>query len=197
MDLFSKKARPTSFYPITFAYICNMQIHKMRHFKFLILLFAMLTAACEKAYIPSDDQQTNGGNTDDEWHETWETDSTENRCLTVAEAIEAETGRVISVRGYIVGSTSRSMRNAKYLPPFESKTALILSDYKLTECEGFYEDELLPVRIGDFNQYLDALNLVDNPQHFEKLTVITGIKDMYLGQPGIKLILWCDLLEQQ
>lgn len=168
----------------------------MKTIKPLLLALTALIAACEKISIPDDGRQPQTEKTDDyDWKETFDIDSTEQRCLTVSEAIETDIGTVITVRGYIVGSTRRNMRNAKFLPPFDGKSAIILSDLKLTECEGFYMDELLPVCINDFTQHQDRLNLVDNPQLFERQITITGMKAIYLGQPGIKPLIWHDLTE--
>lgn len=155
-----------------------------------ILLCTAATAGCEKFTLPDDvngNSASNGKNDGPE--DDVEIENPDDRCLTVAEALKAEDDKVIIVRGYIVGATERSMKNAIYKPPFTGKSALIIADRRLTDTDGFYEDELLPARINDYEPYKDALNLVDHPNFWNKEVILCGVTGTYFGQPGITEIL--------
>lgn len=85
-----------------------------------------LTAACEKNVFDE------GSKPDEEQPRpdkgVINKDTAQIDYMTVAEAQEATVGEVICVRGYIVASCTRSMRNADFTEPFEGSTAIILAD---------------------------------------------------------------------
>ena len=96
---------------------------------------------CEKAVFVTSDttdesQQSTG-------KDIINKDTTEISYLTVAEAQEATIGEVICVKGYIVASCTRSMKNADFMEPFEGSTAIILADEPVDlEYFQFESDEL-------------------------------------------------------
>ena len=136
-----------------------------------------------------------GNDTGTGWNDEIVPDTVFKGFLTVEEAATAEVGSLINVRGYIVGSTSRNIYNAIVRPPFESRTSLILADKRLTEVEAFYEDDLFPVRLTDYKDTQRALNLVDNPEHWNKRVYIFGQKCSYMGMPGLEKIMKYEFIE--
>ncbi len=141
---------------------------------------------CEKVTLPYEDG-TAGTETgkDNETGDNTGTEEHPKRYLTVAEAIEADDGEEIWVRGFVVGSTEKSMANAIFAPPFEGKSAWIIADRRLAIGDSFYDDELFPVYFKKSNMYQAAFNLVDNPGYWSQEVVIYGIKGQYLRQSGM------------
>lgn len=162
----------------------------------LVMICTAAITGCEKVTIPYEDGSPAGSNgSSDGPEDAVEIEEHPEETLTVAEAIEADEGTQIKVRGFIVGATERSMAKAIYKPPFEGKTAIILADRILSEGDGFYEDELLPVYIACFAPYKKALNLVDNPEYWNKEFVVCGIKGQCFGQPGLKEVLYFEFTD--
>lgn len=160
----------------------------------LVLLAATLIYGGEKSDRNEEDSDT-GNDTGTGWNDEIVPDTVFKGFLTVEEAAPAEVGSLINVRGYIVGSTSRNIYNAIVRPPFESRTSLILADKRLTEVEAFYEDDLFPVRLTDYKDTQRALNLVDNPEHWNKRVYIFGQKCSYMGMPGLEKIMKYEFIE--
>lgn len=161
------------------------------------ILAAALMVGCEKFDPNEFANNTNSTENDEgtEWGDEIIPEPTGTNLITVAEAIEAPLDSFIYVQGYIIGSTLRSMKNAIYKPPFESRSSLILSDVPFKESQGFYDDEFLPVRLTDFPDYQRALNLVDHPEHWNKRVNIYAMKCTYLGVPGLKIIEMYEFVE--
>lgn len=100
-------------------------------------------------------------------------------------------GEVICVRGYIVASCTRSMRNADFTEPFEGSTAIILADEPadLDDFKYLTDEHLFPVCLTEYKDVRAALNLVDNPQLWNRLVYISGVKSRYMSMPGLKKVL--------
>lgn len=150
---------------------------------------------CEKAVFVTSDttdesQQSTG-------KDIINKDTTEINYLTVAEAQEATIGEVICVKGYIVASCTRSMKNADFMEPFEGSTAIILADEPVDlEYFQFESDEhLFPVCLTDYKDVRAALNLEDNPSLWNKQIFITGVKSRYMSCPGLKKVLQYQVAE--
>lgn len=148
-----------------------------------------LTAACEK------DVFDEGSKPDEEQPRpdkgVINKDTAQIDYMTVAEAQEATVGEVICVRGYIVASCTRSMRNADFTEPFEGSTAIILAD-EPTDLDDFKyltDEHLFPVCLTEYKDVRAALNLVDNPQLWNRLVYISGVKSRYMSMPGLKKVL--------
>lgn len=106
-------------------------------------------------------------------------DGNDSDVLTVAQGINANLYDIIKVKGYIVGTTSKSMDNAKFENIHENYTAILLADEPGTTDKKL----LLPVETPTNlrNQLAEyGVNLKD------MLVIAIGTKDTYLGQPGIK-----------
>lgn len=157
----------------------------------IMILCMILLSGCEKGYTwedePNTDETESSGNSSGR-DDTVVTDSMAGEFLTVAEAISAEQDEMIWVRGYIIGSTSRSIKNALYEPPFESRSSLLLADTRLAECDVLYVDELFPVCLTDYKRIQNELNLVDHPELWNRRIYIRGQKSTYMGMPGLRRI---------
>lgn len=129
------------------------------------------------------------------WHDSITVEQLPGGYLTIAEAAEVPVGEFFCIRGYILGSASRSLYNSIMAPPFESRSSLILADriFKAGDTPGeydpFYEDDLFPVSLNDYSDTKRALNLVDNPGHWHRIIYIYGRKTRYMGVPGMDTIL--------
>ena len=99
--------------------------------------------------------------------------------LTVAQGIKANLYDIIKVKGYIVGTTSKSMDNAKFENIHEDYTAILLAD----EPGATDKKQLLPVETPPNLRK----QLAEYGANLKNMLVIAiGTKDTYLGQPGIK-----------
>ena len=158
---------------------------------FLVGIF--FVASCQKTIETEEDapkDDTEEENDDDWWQEHVEVDSAKvDNVLTVAEAIEAEYGEEIIVKGYIVGAAKGSRLYSEYAPPFHSSTSIILADKQISDDVEFYDDELFPVCLTDYKRAREDLNLVDHPEYHNKIVYIFGIKKTYMNMPGIKNVI--------
>lgn len=99
--------------------------------------------------------------------------------LSVAQGIKANLYDIIKVKGYIVGTTSKSMDNAKFENIHEDYTAILLAD----EPGATDKKQLLPVETPPSLRK----QLAEYGANLKNMVVIAiGTKDTYLGQPGIK-----------
>jgi len=99
--------------------------------------------------------------------------------LSVAQGIKANLYDIIKVKGYIVGTTSKSMDNAKFENIHEDYTAILLAD----EAGATDKKQLLPVETPP-NLRKQLAEYGANLKNM--LVIVIGTKDTYLGQPGIK-----------
>ena len=149
----------------------------------LLLLATVLLTSCEKDIASDDDK---GKDKPVETIIGTEDDAPENYS-TVAEAIEAEMGSYLCVKGYIVASTQRSIKNADFEAPFEGSTAIVLADMKADDDTEYDYDKVMPVCLTDCSKTIrNALNLVDNPGNWNCVVYIYGYKARYLSMPGLK-----------
>ena len=163
--------------------------------KALFLPMLLALAGCEKYAFEEGGtadgtQQTGGAYAISE-------DTAQIDYLTVAQAQRADIGQAICVRGYIVASTTRSMKNADFMEPFEGSTAIILADEPVDlEYFQYYTDEhLFPVCLTDYKDVRAALNLEDNPSLWNKQIFIMGVKSRYMSCPGLKKVLQYQVAE--
>lgn len=87
-------------------------------------------------------------------------------------------GVEVYVRGYIVGSCQRSIKNADFEAPFEGHTALLLADRR-DEREKVVAIHL---KTGAMRS---ALNLEDHPENQGKALRVRGKQGSYLGTVGM------------
>ena len=115
-------------------------------------------------------------------------ESQKDNALTVAEAIEAEEGSYICVKGYLVAATQRSIKNADFEKPFSGSSAIVLADKQVEE-NTEYPTELFPICLTDCSKSIrNALNLEDNPDNHNHLIYIYGVREKYMSMPGMKKV---------
>ena len=123
------------------------------------------------------------------------TDEIKSSALTVAQAIEEEPGKWITVKGYIVAAAESSIKNADYHNPFAGKTAILLADEPSDGTDEQIFDALMPISLSDAAKGISAsYNLQDNPNYWNSFVYIRGIRKSYLSAPGIKEVtnFWID-----
>lgn len=163
---------------------------------FLIVSVCLLaTMGCEKNYYyygdePSEvDDNSNKGTTDDDSNDKTDDNSgyTQGVVLTVAEAQEVADETDIFVTGYVVGSCTKSMKNAVFCEPFAGTTAIILADepVDINNLPSYSDPCLFPVCISTYDYIRDELNLEDNPQLWNTRITVSGIKKKYMGRAGL------------
>jgi len=142
------------------------------------------------------DAQPNGENSDN-GESVISDDNTETingeRVYTVSEALgnSGLLDHLIWVKGYIVASAKRSMGSMDFEEPFDSSSAIILSDEKATpdNIQSFRDnpEKLMPVVLkADFADAKSAANLQDHPENWNKLVYIFGdFGETSVGQTGI------------
>ena len=162
-------------------------LDKMQIFRlfFSFFLFFVL-CSCEKE-LTNDNQTVSSS---DEL-----TDEIKSSALTVAQAIEEEPGKWITVKGYIVAAAESSIKNADYHNPFAGKTAILLADEPSDGTDEQIFDALMPISLSDAAKGISAsYNLQDNPNYWNSFVYIRGIRKSYLSAPGIKEVtnFWID-----
>ena len=162
-------------------------LDKMQIFRlfFSFFLFFVL-CSCEK-------ELTNNNQTVSSSDEL--TDEIKSSALTVAQAIEEEPGKWITVKGYIVAAAESSIKNADYHNPFAGKTAILLADEPSDGTDEQIFDALMPISLSDAAKGISAsYNLQDNPNYWNSFVYIRGIRKSYLSAPGIKEVtnFWID-----
>lgn len=162
---------------------------------FIVLTCLLVTMGCEKNYYyygddssevddDNDDETTKNDSNDDS-----DDDSgyTQGVVLTVAEAQEVTDGTDILVKGYVIGSCTKSMKNAVFCAPFAGTTAIILADDPVdaNDLPSYSDPCLFPVCISTYDYIRDELNLEGNPQLWNTRITVSGIKNKYLGRAGL------------
>jgi hypothetical protein len=107
--------------------------------------------------------------------------SVKSRALTLEDLPGMIGSEDVWVKGYIAGG-DLSSSGATYVPPFTSRSNLMISDRQSANSrEGCASVELKSGKIRD------SLNLVDFPENLGKLVYVKGkIVEAYFGLPGIK-----------
>ena len=103
---------------------------------------------------------------------------TSGSVFTVSQFINYTLTGEIYVKGYIVGSCQRSIKNADFEEPFEGHTAILLAD-RVDE-----QEEVIAVH-PKTGTVRTALNLEDHPENCGKTLKIKGTQGTYLGTAGM------------
>lgn len=162
-----------------------------------IVLLALTLFSCEKAIEEetneakqeqTDDDSDDDNNTDDddsetsESEETGDSDTDKDHVYTVTEFISSDYWGQVFVKGYIVGTCYQNKDNANFTPPFSNTTALLLADEK-----GEKDiNKVIAINIGSKSSKERAMmNLKDNPDNYGRMIKVYGVRNIYLGLPGI------------
>ena len=89
--------------------------------------------------------------------------------------------KAVWVQGYIVGACKRSIKQAEWEPPFSYNTAILLADSP----EETDPDKVISIQMVN-KQMKENIALDSNPQNYGRQIAFLGIKQKYLGIPGIK-----------
>ena len=151
----------------------------MKFDKLFFMLLAMLClSGCSKTVLPSDDDQ--GEETGKHVPSTSPDD--EQKVYSVEEFLNGEFGnRYVWVHGYIVGACKRSIKQAEWEPPFTANSAVLLAD------SPDETDATNVISIQMVNKQMKTEIALDaNPQNYGRHIAFCGVKQKYLGIPGMK-----------
>ena len=150
-----------------------MKIYKL----FSLLFTAVLLFSCGKTILPSDDD-----NEDETEKHSPSHSPNEAKIYTVSEFIKGDFGNnEVWVHGYIVGACKRSIKQAEWEAPFTYDSAILLAD----DPEESNPEKVISIQMVN-KQMKEAIGLAANPQNYGKHIAFFGIKQKYLGIPGMK-----------
>lgn len=147
------------------------------------LLPLLLMSACEKIELP---QADNDGNVDEEIPLPPDNDE---EILTVLQALAADEGDYVMMRGYIIGyinGTSLSEKNVVLgLPTEKPNTNMLIADSP----DETDLAKMMPVGLPESYsgmQVREDLNLFDNPSFLHRQILIQGFIATYFRRMGFK-----------
>lgn len=150
---------------------------KLKQFVFLLLV-VFCFSDCSKTVLPSDDEpeEETGKHAPPSLSDDGQT------VYSVAEFINGDFGeRYVWVSGYIVGACKRSIKQAEWEPPFSYDSAILLAD---SPDESDPENVISIQMVG--KQMKEEIALASNPQNYGRAIAFYGVKQKYLGIPGMK-----------
>lgn len=165
---------------------------------FLLLMLQFIFCNCEKPVYEEEKKTTQGssdkgndtGNDNGGWendpnNNTGGTDWQDTDTMSVNDFYSAEIGKVVWVKGFIVGcATSSNGYKYELTQPFTCETAILLADK--TDEKNY--SHTMAIQLKNGSQIRKDLNLVSNPQNYGKRVVAFGVKEKYLKLPGMKTI---------
>lgn len=157
-----------------------------------VLLFAgMLAVSCTKS-LGGDEEESEPPKEQPEETLSSQPYKETGSCLTVGQAIDAKLEEDVWVKGYIVGTTARSMSNANYQPPFTDNGYVLLADARTTDAgwKSLFKEDILVVRLNDYIEAQRAINLVDHPENYNRKIIIYGVKSVIFRQAAIGPLLY-------
>lgn len=150
-----------------------------------ILIACALCAltSCEKAILPEEEKSKNTEKTDtiNTNNPSGGTDE-KTDYISVDSAIALPNNTYVKMKGYIVGSCSRSINNAIFTVPTDYSQSILMAD-RMTETSP---DHLIAVKLTDRTNARRDLNLLDNNVNLHKRVIITAMRVNYLGIAGVK-----------
>lgn len=159
----------------------------MKHiFAGCLLLSIVFLSACEKSLVNDDGNGSNGNNSTS----SVLSDDTKTNALPISQAQEAEAGTQIWVKGYLTGSTERSMSNACYAPEFKGTSAVVLGKQVIdAEHYMYLSSDVFPICLTDASKGIrESYNLVSNPDKWKSFVYVRGTRTTYLGLPGLNKV---------
>ena len=142
---------------------------------FLVVIFPF---SCGKTILPSDDEHRK----ETEKHSPNQSPDDHSQIYTVEEFINGNFGNnEVWVHGYIVGACKRSIKQAEWEPPFTYDAAILLADSP----EETDPENVISIQMVN-KQMKEEIALGSNPQNHGKHIAFFGLKQKYLGIPGMK-----------
>ncbi len=165
----------------------------MQHIFILpLFLIIFLLLGCEKEIITTkEEEETQQENTTSP--NLMDDVVIESDTLSVAEAQLAEMGQYITVKGYIVASTTKSMKNIDFEAPFSGSSAIVIADVPAVPRPD--DSQLFPVCLTEWKEGRQYLNLEDNPQLWNHIVYLSGVSDKYMSRPGLKQLYEFTIME--
>lgn len=102
--------------------------------------------------------------------------------VTVTQFLRDDINCQIWVKGYIVGTCTKKIENAKFEPPFTDKTAILLA----SSPNETNTNKVVSIELKSGSKLRDKYNLADHPERKGTLAAFFGIQGTYLGVLGIK-----------
>lgn len=157
----------------------NFKLDPMKQYKqFILLLAVTFLFSCSKTILPPDDEREE----ETENHSSSESSNDDSQIYTVSEFLKGDFGNNgVWVQGYIVGACKRSIKQAEWEPPFTYDSAILLAD----DPEESDPEKVISIQMVN-KQMKEEIGLVANPQNYGKHIAFFGIKQKYLGIPGMK-----------
>ena len=151
-----------------------MKLNKL----FILLLAVIYLSGCGKTILPSENEQEE--ETEKETSSSSPVD--DETVYSVEEFIEGNFGdKAVWVQGYIVGACKRSIKQAEWEAPFTFDSAILLAD----DPEESNPEKVISIQMVN-KQMKAEIGLAANPQNYGKHIAFFGIKQKYLGIPGMK-----------
>lgn len=156
-----------------------------RLFNIVLFFVLILLVGCEKSLVSEDTPE--GGST------PAITPDIKAGALSIGEAIMAEDGTQICVKGFLVGATKLSINNTEFAPSFnkEYTTAIVLANRQADGTEEAFGEgvDIFPVCLTDAAKGIrDAYNLPNHENYWNQFVYISGTKETYMSLDGMKKV---------
>ena len=156
-----------------------------RHFNIALLFVLIFLVGCEKNLVSENTPE--GGTT------PGITADAKAGAVSIGEAVMAEDGTQICVKGFLVGATKLSINNTEFVPSFNKdySTAIILASRQADGTEKPFSDSevLFPVCLTDAAKGIrDAYNLPNHENYWNQYVYISGTKETYMSLDGLKKV---------
>lgn len=149
-------------------------------------LFAAIVAGCSKEYVDVGTKDSGDDVRKDTTTDGQDSDSIQD-FITVKAALGKDYGEEVCVRGYIVASCTKNIKNIDYTYPFEGSTAIILADDTIG-ADSIVPADIMPVCLTEWSQLRNALNLIDNPGLHNKRVTLNGTILKYMYCKGLRSV---------
>ena len=150
---------------------------------FCILMCSSIISCTKNVYeyygVGSEtEHETDNGKTDEKKNK----EETTEEIRTVADFLKNDFGETpVWVEGYIVGSCTKSIKNAVWEYPFPTDNAILLAD----EPGETDTEKVIAIKLKT-KELKQDLGLATNPDNYNMRIRILGIKEKYLGIYGMK-----------
>ncbi|GAB6975214.1 DUF6359 domain-containing protein [Prevotella falsenii] len=159
---------------------------RIAYLSFLLIACFLFTSCTKNVYeyygvTPETENEKKDDETDKNDDSEFEYDH-DNKVQTVASFIATDFGDAsVWVEGYIVGSCTKSIKNAVWEYPFSSDNAILLADEQ-GETDA---DKVISIQLKT-KEHKETIGLATNPDNYNKRIRFLGVKKKYLGIWGMK-----------